>query len=344
VVRVPHRHPPSWPPLTGGVLGRWPYNLARWRSRRLHETLRSLGERLHPELCCFANLHVGTHHDAIPGCAVVLRAENAESEWMARFAASRRNRLVAAYAAVQQRRLVQVERRVCESVDLVLAIQARERDLLRTLAPRANVEFVPVAVDFARFETPRPVKPPVVLLAGAFTWKPNVEGALRFLREGWPVLRARAPDARLRVAGKQPPLELRRAAASAGVELAADVPTMAAEMAEASVMVVPLWTGGGARVKVVEALAAGLPVVSTPLGCEGLELLPGTHLLVGEEPGQLAGELASLLEDPGRARAIAAAGYAFASERFELGRVAGRFVEACAAAVLRRARDGGRRR
>jgi hypothetical protein len=95
-------------------------------------------------------------------------------------------------------------------------------------------------VDFARFEPRRPASPPIVLLNGAFTWAPNVEGALRFLREGWPVLRGQAPGARLRIAGKQPPAELRRAASAAGAELAADVPSMETELAKASVLVVPL--------------------------------------------------------------------------------------------------------
>lgn len=341
VIRVPHQAPSAVPALVRGLLGRWPYTLGRWHSRALSEELRSVCARLRPQLCFFSNLHAATHLDVCRESTTVLRAQNAESEWMASFASSRRNPLVAAYARIQHGRLKDAERRLCESADLVLAIQPLERDLLRGLAPRARVECIPLGVDFARFEPRRPVSPPIVLLNGAFTWAPNVDGALRFLREGWPTLHQQAHAARLRIAGKQPPEELRRAAAAAGVELAADVPSMAAELARASVLVVPLWVGGGARVKIVEGLAASVPVVSTPLGTQGLELQPGMHVVEADEPAALAREVASLLHDPARANALARAGHAFAADRFDLGRVAERFVALCAEAVERRRVEGG---
>jgi glycosyltransferase involved in cell wall biosynthesis len=120
-----------------------------------------------------------------------------------------------------------------------------------------------VAVDLDAFPPPSPVTPSVVLLAASFQWPPNVEGAIRFLREGWPRLRERAPGVRLRLAGKAPPARLRDACAAAGADLAADVPSMAAEYARAALLIVPLWVGGGARVKIVEAFAARLPAVAT---------------------------------------------------------------------------------
>jgi glycosyltransferase involved in cell wall biosynthesis len=149
-----------------------------------------------------------------------------------------------------------------------------------------------------------------------------VEGALRFLREGWPRLRALAPGAVLRVAGKEPPPALRDACAEAGAQVAADVPSMADEHARAAMLLVPLWVGGGARVKIVEALAAGLPVVATPIGAEGLGLEPGRHFLAAETPEALAAAAAALLADASRGTALAAEGRAEAERRWSLASVA----------------------
>src|SRR6185436_6840353 len=130
---------------------------------------------------------------------------------------------------------------------------------LKALAPGTRVETLPVGVDLESYPRPHPGEPPVVLLAGSFAWAPNVHGAIRFMREGWPRVTARVPRARLRVVGKDPPRSLFRAADRIGVEVMANVPSMAEEMAKATVFVVPLWVGAGVRVKIVEAMAARVP-------------------------------------------------------------------------------------
>src|SRR5262249_18013585 len=147
-----------------------------------------------------------------------------------------------------------------------------------------------------------PATPPIVLLAASFEWPPNAAGAARFLQEGWPRLHQKAPGAVLRLAGKRPPKALREPceAAGPGAGLAADGPSMGDGGARATLLLVPLWAGGGARVKIIEAAAAGLPVVSTPIGAEGLGLEAGKHLETAEKPGALADSAAELLASPAR--------------------------------------------
>ena len=225
-------------------------------------------------------LHMATYEGDARGVPFVIRQHNVEHVWMERWArrSARRRPL---YARVQAARLKRAEARLCRAAALTLAVHEEDAAALRALAPGARVEALPVAADLDRFPPPRPVVPPVVLLAGSFLWRPNVEGALRFLAEGWPRVRGRVPAARLRIAGKGPSPALVSAAKAAGAEVAPDVPSMPEEFAAASVLVVPLWVGAGARVKVVEAMAARLPVVATPLACEGLALAPGVHYLDG---------------------------------------------------------------
>jgi glycosyltransferase involved in cell wall biosynthesis len=159
----------------------------------------------------------------------------------------------------------------------------------------------------------------VVLLPGSFSWVPNVDGALRFLADGWPRVRAAVPTARLRIAGKAPPPRLREAAGrTVGVTLAADVPSMEDEFATATVVVVPLWVGAGARVKIVEAMAARVPVAATPLAAEGLALEPELHYACADEAAALGNQVAALLGNTAERLRLAAAGRALAEARWSL--------------------------
>jgi len=106
------------------------------------------------------------------------------------------------------------------------------------------------------------------------------------------------------------------------VELAADVPSMPDEYARASLLLVPLWVGAGARVKILEALAARLPVVATALAANGLELEPERHFGTADTPEGLADEVASRLADPARLEALAAEGRALAESRWSVAAVA----------------------
>ena len=127
---------------------------------------------------------------------------------------------------------------------------------------------------------------------------------------------------RLRIAGKAPPRALLEAATRAGAEIEPDVRSMPVEFARAALLVVPLWTGAGARVRIVEALAAGLPVVSTPTGAEGLGLEPGAHFAEAETPTALAEAVTGLLRDRARLDAMGRAGQAFAERGWALPAVA----------------------
>lgn len=331
---------PYTPPVTAmaalaGTFGRWPYTLARYRSRTFDSAIRAAVDRDRPELVMINHLHLATYADSLGGAARVLRQHNVESLWLERYANSLRGPS-REFALFQARRMRSAEGRLCSAMDLVLAIHDDEAAAIRALAPDARVEVVPVGVDFARFRDSAPGAPPVVLVAGSFNWPPNDEGARAFLAEGWPRIRARVPDARLRLVGKGMSDSLVAFAREAGAEPVGYVADIAAEYAAASALVVPLWAGAGMRVKIVEAMAARLPVVATSLAAEGLEVRCGVEAEIGETPTALADAAAGLLAGPERARAMADAAHAHAAIRWSLDAVAGRTQVLCEAAVKRR--------
>ena len=326
VIRVPHR-PPSLPRAAlAGLFDPTPVVVARYRNDALARTLERLVRERRPAFALLQHLHLAPYAEACRPAPVILRQHNVEHLWFARYAASLGNPLTRAYVADQAERMRRLEARLCAAVDLVLAIHEDEARLLRAIAPRAHVEVVPFGLAFPEALPVSRAERPVVLLLGTWSWPPNARGALRFLREGWPGVRAEVPDAELHVVGKGATPALRAAAQAAGrgVRWIGYVPAMAEAWTAARVLVVPLWEGAGVRVKIVESVAAGVPVVSTALGAEGLELEPGRHYLREDEPRALARGVAGLLRDPDAGRRLAAAAFERARGLYSLDATAAR--------------------
>jgi glycosyltransferase involved in cell wall biosynthesis len=321
VVRVAHRPPAPLRAAWDGLFGRWPYTLARYRNAELPGVLRALVAELNPSLTIVNHLHMGTYIEDMGDVPVVLRAHNLEHALMKRYADRLGWMPAGLYARGQIGRLRRAETEIARKAALVLAIQSGEAAALRALAPETPVEVLPVGVDLDRYPEPHPGEPPVVLLAGSYIWPPNVDGAIQFMRKGWPRVTARVPRARLRVVGKNPTRSIHRAADAIGVEVVGYVDSMVEEFARATVFVVPLWAGAGARVKIVEAMAARVPIVATRLAAEGLDLHAGEHYAPGDTPGELGGQIATLLLSPELRDVFRKRGRAIAEERWALEKI-----------------------
>ncbi|HTK69792.1 MAG TPA: glycosyltransferase family 4 protein [Candidatus Eisenbacteria bacterium] len=328
-------HRPPWKPvaLVQGLVGKLPYTLSRYRSAAFARVLDECVRARRPAFVLANHLHMAPYVDRLDGVPLVLREHNLEHLWMSRYAEESLKGPARAYAGLQARRLEAAERSFCQAAALTLAIQDLERDALRALAPGAWIETLPVGIDLSRFGQPRTADPPVVLLAGSFAWPPTASGAIRFLTDGWPRVRAAVPSARLRVVGKSQPDDLVQAARAAGADVVPVVPSMADEMSRAAVMVVPLWSGAGARVKIMEALAARLPVAATPIGAEGLGLEPGRHDVETPDAGELGDLTARLLQDPAQRSFLAREGRAYAETHWSHVAVARRQNELVARVV-----------
>lgn len=185
------------------------------------------------------------------------------------------------------------------------------------------VSVVPNGVDVAAYPPPAAAPAPGRLIYnGALSYALNREAVRWFLEAIFPQIVARVPEAHLVVTGRAQPEHLEGIAGHPQVTLTGFVKDLRPTLAEASVMVCPLLAGGGTRLKILEAWAAGLPVVSTRIGAAGLEgAQPGTHLLLDDEPGAFADSVVSLLRDPARRSALAQAGRALAAARYDWGAV-----------------------
>jgi glycosyltransferase involved in cell wall biosynthesis len=200
--------------------------------------------------------------------------------------------------------------------DRVLAFGSRDAAAIAELAPAVadRIRICPFGVELPPPADPGQERSGQVLFVGNFTHQPNRDAALWLAQEIMPTVRARQPEARLEIVGANPPPEI-VALAEPGIDVLADVPCVDPHMATAAVVVAPVRTGGGMRMKVLQALAAGKALVTTNRGGEGFDCFAEPPpLAIAEEGGAFAEEVAALLTDP--------------ELRGELGRRARTFAEA----------------
>ena len=197
------------------------------------------------------------------------------------------------------RRWERFQRRAWQRFARVQVFSARDAAAIAELAPEVagRVRVNPFGLAIPPPPDPAAEVPGRVLFSGNFTHAPNRDAAVWLARRIMPALRRRCPQGRLRIVGAAPSPEVLGLAA-ADVEVIADVPRIEPHLASASVVVAPVRTGGGMRMKVLQALASGKPVVTTPRGREGLDSLdPDPPLVVADEAEAIAAAAADLLED-----------------------------------------------
>lgn len=224
---------------------------------------------------------------------------------------------------IREARMVEAyEGRVVRSFDRVLAVTEIDRQALLQAAGQVGgdrISVIPIAVDTVKL---RPVEQYTrsnsIVTLGTLHYPPNADGIRWFLHEVFPLVRDAVPEATLTIIGKHPPRDFLQAAEAQpdAVRVTGYVPDLDEYMSAAAVVAIPVRAGGGMRVRILEAFSRGLPVVTTTVGMEGIDALPGRELLTGDTALDFAGSVIRFLEDPDlrvqtgrRARALAEARY-----------------------------------
>ena len=211
--------------------------------------------------------------------------------------------------------------------DLLVTVSEHDADpLARATATR--VEAVAAGVDTQAIDPPpvSPDAPPALIFTGTMSWPPNAEGLRWLLREVWPSVRDAVPEARLLAVGAAPPEDVRRlAAADDRVELPGRVPTLGPWFERATVVVIPILSGAGIRLKVLDAMASGRAIVTTTMGAQGVMAADGRHFVLADDADAFASATVALLRDRERAAALGAAARRLAEERYTWDVVGDRF-------------------
>ena len=296
-----------------------PYSVATHTSLALRQAVKSHA-REHPvDLWQVEAIVLADALNDVERCPKVMIAHNVESLIWQRYFESETNPFKRWYIKQQWRKFERFERRAFNAATRVVAVSQNDAGLIRNQFGGRNVDVVDNGVDRTYFEGVQPDPDPgTILFLGSFDWRPNLDAVGLLLDRIFPAVRATEPGTRLRLVGRKPPQALvQRAREVPGVELHADVPDVRPFLATSSVMVVPLRIGGGSRLKILEAMAAGLPVISTSVGAEGLNLVAGEHFIAADDPEHIAVELVMCILHPQAAHAMARRSRSFVLERYD---------------------------
>ncbi len=230
---------------------------------------------------------------------LVLRAHNIEHLIWKRIAAKSRNPLKKLYLIHLWKTLRKYELEMLKQVDGIVSITGKDADSFGKMAPDTPVIGLPFGIDTGKTVAVIPAaRQPVTLFhIGAMNWIPNQEGIRWFLQKVWPVLLKKYPDLKFHLAGREMPAWLKNLKMK-GVVIDGEVPDAAIYMGNHSIMVVPLFSGSGIRIKIVEGMLAGKAIVTTAIGAEGIDCNNGENILIADNRDAFIEKIGLLLENP----------------------------------------------
>ena len=316
------------------LVSRFPYVLDRYRNTEIQEKLRELDQSGELDLIICDFLTPAVHFEGWnPRTPTILFQHNVESQIWKRLAEEKSNPLARVYFHNQYRRMWKAEKELSARFDGVITVSPEDAAFCESEYGLSNVLGpVPTGVNTEFFQPPENRKPESGLIGflGSMDWMPNIECVQFLVREIFPRILERHPAARFRIIGRDPAPAVRQLAAeNPAVEVTGTVDDVRPHLDACELLVVPLRSGGGTRIKIFEAMAQGVPVVSTTIGAEGLPVTDGRDILIADEANAFADAVIRLLDNPalaaelsGNARSKLVADHSWES-------VTRQFVELC---------------
>lgn len=308
----------------------------------VHQAVRDAISRISPEVLVASTLGVVEYATRDYGIPMVLDEHNCEYGVLRRGASRMPSRLKRLRYTLGWKKFARWEASVCRLFDAVGIVSEQDKRMLLNAAPGLpDVRVIPNGVDTEHYD-PRSWNPQegTLLYNGALTYGANLD-AVRFYADSiYPVLRARMPNVRLRVTGRTDGVDLTGLRGCPGVALTGYVEDIRDELKKSSVCIVPLREGGGSRLKILEAMAAGVPVMSTSVGAEGIQALPGKHLLVADTPEAFADAITLVLSDRTLSESLRSAARELVEQYYSWESIGAQFVDMVESVVQRRGSSG----
>jgi len=303
-VLVPKRTPSRESIRFGrSLLDRVPYAFYyRHRHALMHQTADRLCQGSSLEVLWLDHIDSFQYHrseDRAGRGPVVLDMHNCYTSILERLAIDQRSILKKALYRFEAGRMARLEKMAVQRVDGVIAVSELEAEHFRTLGAK-RVWTAPNGVDFCAFSNlQRTVDPsrPNIVFVGSMDWQPNIDSVEYLARNVLPQVRLQLPEATLSIVGKSPTASVLALGALPGVAVTGTVPSIQPFMQNAAIQAIPMDSGGGTRLKVLESFAAGVPVISTPVGIEGVDAIHGQHAWICEK-SEMAEAIIQLTKNP----------------------------------------------
>ena len=349
LVRVSHHTRPKFSAgfyveLAENMVSPLPYFIKKYQSDFMRSEVSRLTRTgdFDVVVCDFLQPSINMPDDV--GCATVLFQHNVEAMIWKRHYEVQKNPIKKAYLYAQWRKSVAYERKACQSFDAVVAVSADDRELMRSEYGVERVADVPTGVDTDFYRPGAAARDHVaaiesrgahnLVFTGSMDWLPNEDAIQYFTTEIMPRVRAEVPDVTLTVVGRKPYASLvELGKRDPSIEVTGRVEDVRPYMERAAVYIVPIRIGGGTRLKIYEAMAMEVPMVSTTIGAEGLPVADETELLLADTPETFAAAIVRLLKDKDFAKTLAARAAETVREKYGWNGVASAFAQVCEDAV-----------
>ncbi len=301
------RNKPAWYLLLlANLFSLSPYSPWRYYSAKMVKAIERLLEEHTFDVMEIGTIALANYGKLAPSVPKVLVHHNIESQLLYRRSKYVKNWFAKAYLSLQARKLKRFERRVSEFIDSHTTCSVEDKKTFLRIADKAQVEVVPNGVDTEYFaNTGDQEEPDNLIYVGGMTWYPNYDAMLYFIDDILPLVKEEIPEIRLTHIGRQTGDEFSRMAEkNKALEFLGFVDDIRPEMSKAAVYIVPLRIGGGTRLKILDAMSMGCAIVSTSVGCEGIEVTDGKDIIIADEADAFARKIIQMVRDPNMRRSL----------------------------------------
>ena len=316
--------PLFWSELAKGLLSPVPVAVERFHPPRMSAFLESLIRNEGFDCAVVDHLAPTAYFPDLPHA--IFFQHNVETMIWRRHVEHARGPLRRWYFQMQADRMFEYERRVSLAAGHIVAVSRTDADEMRRLFGVTRVTEIPTGVNIEYFLPPEPhpaASGADLVFVGSMDWLPNVDGVLYFVSEVLPLIRQKRPGCTLAIVGRIPPPKISElAAADPLVQVTGTVPDIRPYLWGSAVSIVPLRIGGGTRLKIYEAMAARIPVVSTTVGAEGLTVNPPSDIRIGDAPHDFADHCLELLASPEERARVSQAAWEMVNANFSWDHVA----------------------
>ena len=284
--------------LIKGLFGKVPYNVKRFISPEFSALLEKIILEQKPDVIHLEGIYLAIYAETIKkitSAPLLLRSHNIEHEIWERTAQNERNPIKRSYLKNLSTRIKKFEQEKMHRFNGIMAITDRDAEFYRKNHYKGKLKTIPAGVDLKLYTSKKTSAEKFSLcFLGSMEWMPNIQGVEWYLEKVWPSLRKIFPELTLHIAGKNMPEEMKSRKID-GVVFHGMVPDAIAFLNQHTAMIVPLLSGGGMRLKIIEAMAVGQCIISTKIGAEGIEAKDGTEILIADTPEDFISKTESLV-------------------------------------------------
>lgn len=274
-----------------------PFVIQKYCSSAMRNKITNLIGKQKFDIVQFEHLHMAQYLSLFKNTRAILAMHNIDSTIAERYYREEKNVFKKAYASLQWKKLRKYESVMYTKFGICLTVSEKDKERLKQISPETNAAVIPNGVDTTYFDLSTEVSEPNSLIfTGMMNWLPNVDAMLYFHKHIFPLIEKDIADVKLYIVGRNPLAKLKELGKEHNIVVTGAVDDIRPYVRRSSVVIVPLRIGGGTRLKILEAMSMGKPVVSTSIGCEGLEVVHRENIIVADTPSEFATNIIALLK------------------------------------------------